>query len=63
MKKSYQTIAAGGTFEPFRDRKVPVRLVACPSCGSPAGEPCRKTDGSAVYTHRVRRRAAIREGL
>lgn len=63
MKKTYQTIAAGGTFKPFRDRIVPVRNVPCPSCGSPAGEPCRKPDGTSVYTHRVRRRAAIREGL
>lgn len=53
-------------FKPFRDRRVPIRSVVCPTCGVEVGQRCRRLDGTdlpATGPHRERRRRALREGL
>lgn len=42
----------------------PARRVACPTCKAPAGAPCKRPSGHAVFggdVHAERREAALRE--
>lgn len=66
QRQNPQFVAARG--QGFRDRPINSRIVPCPSCRVPAGEPCialvaatTVKVGDPVRTfHRTRRRMAIR---